>query len=88
MLLSIYSMGRKNWLEIKKKLIDNLKNKECSIRELETKLNTNNTTIKNHLEELRFLKIVEIIKHKKNFKNGRPYSTAILTKEGFKLLFS
>lgn len=87
MLLSIYSMNRKNGLEIKKKIIDILKSKECSIRELETKVNTNNITIKNHLEELKFLKIIELIQHKKNSKNGRPYTTAILTKEGLKLLY-
>ena len=81
-------MSRKNGLDIKKKIIEVLKNKECSIRELETKLNTNNITIKNHLEELKFLKIIELMYHKRNLRNGRPYTTAALTKEGLKLLYS
>lgn len=81
-------MSRKKGLDIKKKIIDSLKEKECSLRELETKLNTNYLTIRSHLEELKFLKIIEIIYHKKNLKNGRPYTTTILTKEGIKLLYT
>ncbi len=80
-------MSRKNGLIIKKKILELLRQKECSLRELETKINTNNLTIKNHLKELEFLKIVELAHNKKNSKNGRPYTTASLTKEGIKLLF-
>jgi len=81
-------MTRKRGLDIKKKIIEILKNKECSIRELETKLNTNNITIRSHLEELKFLKIVDLVHHKRNVKNGRPYTTATLTEEGLRLLYS
>lgn len=81
-------MNRKNGLIIKKKILENLRQKNCSLRELETKINTNNLTIKNHLKELEFLKIVELVHNKKNSKNGRPYTTASLTKEGIELLFS
>ena len=79
---------RKNGIKIKKEILDIVKQKECSLRELETKINTNYLTIKNHCEELRFLKIIELIHHKKSIKNGRPYTTVKLTQEGVKLLYS
>ena len=75
-------MSRKNGLEIKKGIIKALKEKECSLRELETKLNTNHITIKNHCKELEFLKIIEIVKHPKNERNGRPFTTVKLTHLG------
>jgi len=75
-------MARKTGLEIKKEILTILKQKECSLRELETKINTNYLTIKNHLEELNFLKIIELVHHKKNKKNGRPYTTAKITNQG------
>lgn len=71
-------MPRKTGLNIKKEIIKVLKNKECSLRELETKLNTNYLTIRNHCRELEYFKIVELIKHKENKKNGRPYTTVRL----------
>jgi len=58
------------------------------MRELETKVNTNYLTIRNHCEELKFLRIISIDKHKINLKNKKPYTTASLTEAGIKLLFS
>ncbi len=73
-------MSRKTGLDIKKEILRVLKeNKECSLRELETKINTNNITIKKHIEELEFLGHVKIIKHEINERNGRPYTTVSLT---------
>ena len=79
---------RKKGIRIKKEILDLLKEKECSLRELETKVNTNYLTIRSHCQELKFLKIIELIHHKKNPKNNRPYTTAKITKEGIKLLYS
>ena len=79
---------RKKGIEIKKQILNNVKKRECSLRELETKINTNYLTIRSHCEELKFLKIIEIIHYKKNLKNGKPYTTVKLTEDGIKLLFS
>ena len=80
MLLIIVSMSRKSGLDIKKAILEELKEKECSIRELETKTNTGHSSIKRHCEELAFLKIIELIHHNKSDANGRPYTTAKLLK--------
>jgi len=68
-------MPRKTGLEIKKAILRILKAKECSLRELETKINTNYLTIRNHCKELEFFKLIEIIEHKKSDKTGRPYTS-------------
>lgn len=47
-------------------------------RELETKINTNDRTIKKHCEELEYLGHIKLTKHAKSEKNGRPYTTAKL----------
>lgn len=76
-------MGKyKSGVDIKRAIIRELGKKECSFRELETKTNTGFSVIKRHCVELEFLKIVEIIKHKENEKNGRPYTTVRLTDIG------
>lgn len=72
-------MTRRDGLEIKKKILSLLKESgELSLRELETKTNTNNVTILKHIEELEFFDRVEIIKHQKSEKTGRPYTTVRL----------
>ena len=74
-------MKRRRGLELKKKIIQVLKeNKEISLGEVERKTNTNNLTILNHIEELEYFNLVEIIKHKKNSKTGRPYTSVKLKK--------
>jgi predicted ArsR family transcriptional regulator len=75
-------MSRKNGLQIKKEIIKKLKNKEMSLRELETKLNTNYQTIRTHIKELEYFGLVEIIKHEKNKQNGRPYTSVKITPKG------
>ncbi len=67
---------RRRGLEVKKKILQILKeNGEMSLGELERKTNTNNLTILNHIKELEFFEKVEIIKHKRSDKTGRPYTS-------------
>ncbi|MCA9478655.1 MAG: hypothetical protein KC535_05905 [Nanoarchaeota archaeon] len=56
----------------------NEKEGETSLRDLETRINANNLTIKKHCEELEYLGHIELTQHKKNEANGRPYTTAKL----------
>jgi DNA-binding Lrp family transcriptional regulator len=70
---------RRNALQIKKEILDILaKNGELSLRELDIKTNTSYQTIRAQVKELEFFGKVEIINHKKNEKNGRPYTTVKL----------
>jgi predicted transcriptional regulator len=69
---------RRNALEIKKKIILLLKERGMSLRELETKVNTNYKTINSQIRELEFFGKVEVTKHGKSDKNGRPYTTVKL----------
>ena len=78
-------MPRKTGLDIKRAIMEKLKEKECSLRELETKTNTGYSSIKTHCKELAFLKIIELKTYKENKKNGRPYTTAKITTEGRKI---
>jgi len=75
-------MSRKSGLDIKKAILNQLRKKECSLRELETKTNTGYLPIKKHCEELAFLKIIELIHHNKSDANGRPYTTVRITNLG------
>ena len=83
MLLIIVSMSRKTGLDIKKAILEELREKECSLRELETKTNTGYSSIKRHCEELEFLKIIELIHHNKSDANGRPYTSVKLKSKLF-----
>ena len=79
-------MKRRGGLEIKKKILQILKeNGEMSLGELERKTNANNLTILNHIKELEFFGKVEIVKHKKSEKTGRPY-TSVRLKQSIKKL--
>lgn len=78
-------MSRQTGLDIKKAILQKLKEKECSLRELETKTNTGYSSIKKHCKELEFLNIIELIEHKKSEANGRPYTTAKITECGREL---
>jgi len=72
-------MKRRNGLEIKKMILRILQeNSEMSLGELERKTNTNNITILSHIKELEFFGLVEVIKHKKSEKTGRPYTSVKL----------
>jgi len=71
-------MKYRSGLEIKKKIIVLLKEKECVISYLERKMNTSDKVLKRHLKELEYLGIVKITKHSKSPKTGRPYTTVKL----------
>ena len=67
---------RRKALEIKKRILSTLKKHgEMSYRDLETKVNTNNKTVKTQIEELEWFGKVIVFKHDKNKKNGRPYTS-------------
>jgi len=57
-----------------------------SLGELERKTNSNNLTILNHLKELEFFGLVEMIKQKKNPNTGRPYTSIKITGRGKELI--
>lgn len=66
-------------LDIKKAILNTLeKEKELSLKALEIKVNTGSQTIQTQIEELEFFGLIEIIKHKKNEKTGRPYTSVKL----------
>ena len=72
-------MSRRKALDIKKEILKVLRQHgELSLRELDIKVNTNSSTIKTQVEELVFFDKVEITKHPKNDKTGRPYTTVKL----------
>ena len=72
-------MYRRKALEIKKEILRTLKEHgELSLRDLDIKVNTNAKTIREQIEELDFFGKVVIIKHSKNDRNGRPYTTVRL----------
>ena len=72
-------MGRRKGLEIKKKILEILKEEgELSLEEIERKTNLNNLTVLAHIEELVFFGKVEVIKHKKSEKTGRAFTSVRL----------
>lgn len=73
-------MSRRTALDIKKEILNLLKCKERSLRELESKINTNFQTIKTQVKELEYLGFVKIIKHEKSDINGRPFTIVKLLK--------
>ena len=52
---------------------------------MEIKVNTGSQTLQTQIEELKFFGVVEIIKHSKSEKTGRPYTTIKLTKKAEEL---
>ncbi len=69
-------MKKRKPLEIKKRILQVLKeNRELSLREFDIKVNTGYKTIRDQIEELEFFDLVEVIKHKKSDKTGRPYTS-------------
>lgn len=72
-------MSRRKALDIKKEILRVLKkNGELSLRELDIKVNTNYKTIRDQIKELEFFGEIEIIKHEKSEKTGRPYTSVKL----------
>ena len=52
-----------------------------SVRELETRVDTNYLTIKTQLDELEFFGFIERVHHNRNDKNGRPFTTVRLIRK-------
>ena len=74
-------MVKRKPLEIKKEILRILrKDGELSLRDLDIKVNTNYKTIRDQIEELKFFGVVEVIKHEKSDKTGRPYTSVKLKK--------
>ena len=72
-------MVKRKPLEIKKEILRILKKEgELSLRELDIKANTNYKTIRDQIEELKFFGFVEVIKHEKSDKTGRPFMSVKL----------
>lgn len=72
-------MSKRKPLDIKKEILRILKeNGELSLRELDIKVNTGYKTIRDQVKELEFFGKVEIIKHKKSEKTGRPFTSVKL----------
>ena len=76
---------RKTGLQIKKAIINQLKQKDCSLREIQTKVNTNHITIISHCKELEYFGFVELRRLSENKRNGRPYTLVKITEQGKKL---
>ncbi len=69
-------MKKREPLEVKKRILQVLKeDKELFLRELGIKVNTGYKTIRDQIEVLEFFDLVEVIKHKKSDKTGRPYTS-------------
>lgn len=74
-------MSKRKPLEIKKKILEILKQEELiSIKKLEKKINTNYQTIVNNCEELEYFKFVKISKTNKDSLNGKEYLVVKLLK--------
>ena len=72
-------MARRKALDIKKDILRVLKEYgELSLRELDIKVNTNSKTLRTQIEELEFFNKVTVLKHNRNDKNGRPFTTVKL----------
>lgn len=71
-------MEYRSGLEIKKEIIQLLKQRPHVISEMERKINTSDRVIKRHIAELEYLGIVKVIKYEKSEKTGRPYTVVKL----------
>ena len=71
-------MGVRSSLTIKKEIIAMLRDGPCVLSRLEGKLGLSNATLRRHLDELEYLRIVKITAFERNPKTGRPYATVEL----------
>lgn len=72
-------------IEIKKQIIKLLKAGKRSLRDLDIRVNCGYRTVINQCEELEYLGIVKLVKHSRNPKTGRPYTSVELTAYGKRL---
>lgn len=72
-------MKKRKPLEIKKSILYILKKQgEMSLRDLDIKVNTSYQTVRDQVEELKYFGLVDVTKHEKSEKNGRPYTSVKL----------
>jgi len=71
-------MKYRSGLDIKKAILELLRQKPHVISEMERKVDTSDRVIKRHVAELEYLGIVKVIKYKKSEKTGRSYSVVEL----------
>lgn len=64
------------------------KNKEVSVRQIETKVNTNFETTKRQVEDLESLGFVKVMEHKSHPRNNKPYKVCKITDAGLKWINS
>jgi predicted transcriptional regulator len=74
-------MSKRDSFNIRKKILQILKNNPLTFAQLERKINTNSETIKNDCHELQFYKLINI-KEKIHPSNGRKSYEVSLTESG------
>lgn len=67
-------MARRSGLDIKKAILEVLKDGPKAISELERKVNTSDRVIKRHVVELEYLGLVKRVTHPKSKNTGRPFT--------------
>ncbi len=72
--------SRRTGLDLKRAILNLLKQGPHVISEMERKLNTSDRVLKRHLAELEYLEIIKLVKHLKSEKTGRPYTVVELSK--------
>jgi predicted ArsR family transcriptional regulator len=75
-------MAKKGMMQIQQGILEALREGPCSLRELETRLNTNYNSIRAHSRLLAFYGCVDIEEHERSEANGRPYTTLQITARG------
>ena len=78
---------RRPAIEIRKEILKLLlKEGELSLRELESKIDTNNLTIKAQVADLKSLGFVTVKEHKAHPKNNKPYQSCRITEKGIEYI--
>jgi len=78
-------MTRRNAISIRKEILLLLqKEKEISVRQIETKINTNFETTKRQVEDLASLGFVKVVEIKSHPRNNKPYKVCKITDDGLK----
>ena len=72
-------MGYRTGLDIKKAILNHLGQRPHVLSELERGVDTNDTVLRRHLDELAYLGLVQLISHPRHERTGRPYTTAQLS---------
>lgn len=80
-------MKKRSTYQLREKILFLLKESESlTLTQIQTKLSTNYESVKNNCQDLETYGLIEIKKEKKHSKNGKPYYSVKLTKEGYSTL--